>query len=59
MVEKEKKRDRSWARNQLGVELGVWFVSNAHPASRYVPDCPISDKAVSQCVNFPTIIAEE
>lgn len=59
LVEQEKKRDRSWARRELGVELGVWFVSNAHPASREVAGCPNSDTAVRRCINFPTIIETE
>jgi dTDP-4-amino-4,6-dideoxygalactose transaminase len=56
MVEPEKKKDRSWAIEELGVEPGVWFVSNIHPAPLTVKDCPNADSAVSQCINFPCLI---
>ncbi len=55
MVEPEKKRDISWAHKELGINLGVWFVSNIHPASWLVEGCPNADKAVKQCINFPTL----
>jgi dTDP-4-amino-4,6-dideoxygalactose transaminase len=55
LVETERKVDTSWAPKQLGVQLGVWFVSNVHPAAWQVIGCPNADKAVKQCVNFPTI----
>jgi len=54
MVEPGKKSDTSWAYKELGVSLGVWFVSNIHPATWQVDGCPNADKAVKQCVNFPT-----
>jgi len=56
MVEPEKKSDTSWAYKELGVSLGVWFVSNIHPASWRVEGCPNADRAVKQCVNFPGVI---
>jgi dTDP-4-amino-4,6-dideoxygalactose transaminase len=56
MVEPEKKSDTSWAYKELGVSLGVWFVSNIHPATWQVVGCPNADKAVKQCVNFPGLI---
>ena len=59
LVEEEKKKDRSWARQQLNVELGVWFVTHTHPAPFQVDGCPNADAAVSRCVNFPTIIESE
>jgi dTDP-4-amino-4,6-dideoxygalactose transaminase len=55
LVEPEKKKDRSWAVQGLGVELGVWYVSNIHPASWVVEDCPNANRAVAQCVNFPCL----
>jgi len=55
MVEAQKKQDTSWAYKELGISLGVWFVSNIHPVSWPVEGCPNADKAVRQCVNFPTI----
>lgn len=55
MVESEKKRDLAWAMKDPGVVPGRWFLSNIHPAKRSVPDCPNADKAVRQCINFPTL----
>jgi len=56
MVEHDKKRNTSWAEKELHVALGVWFVSNLHPVERKVEDCPNADKAVNQCINFPTLL---
>ena len=58
MVEPEKKKDRSWAYKELGIYLGVWFVSNIHPSSLPVDGCPNADSAVKACVNFPTLICK-
>jgi hypothetical protein len=55
LVNPEKKRDTSWSLKELGVEVGKWFVSNLHPSPRKISGCPEADKAVMQCVNFPTI----
>lgn len=55
MVEPEKKRDTSWAYKELGLSLGVWFLSNLHPANLTVNGCPNANKAVQQCINFPTL----
>ena len=56
MVEPGKKQDRSWAYKELGLFLGVWFASNLHPASWPVKGCPNADKAVKQCINFPSLL---
>jgi len=56
LVEPEKKRDRSWAVRELGVELGVWFISKTHPASRDIGSYPNADRAVAQCINFPGVL---
>lgn len=56
MVEPEKKEDTSWSLKELGVSLGVWFVSNIHPSKFSVDGCPNADKAVEQCINFPTLL---
>lgn len=56
IVEPEKKSDTSWAYKELGVSLGVWFVSNIHPASWRVEGCPNADRSVKQCVNFPGLM---
>jgi hypothetical protein len=55
IVEREKKLNTSWAVKDLRVDLGVWFVSNVHPAAWQVIGCPNADKAVKQCINFPTL----
>ncbi|NEO79674.1 aminotransferase class I/II-fold pyridoxal phosphate-dependent enzyme [Moorena sp. SIO4G3] len=55
LVEPEKKQNRFWAYKELGVSLGVWFVSNIHP-SQNVEGFVNADKAVSGCINFPCLI---
>ena len=56
LVEPEKKNDISWGYKELGITLGVWFVSNIHPVTWSVDGCPNADKAVKQCVNFPGLL---
>ena len=58
IVEPEKKSDTSWAFKELGITLGVWFVSNIHPTSWPIDGCPNADSAVKACVNFPTLICK-
>ena len=58
LVAPELKTDRSWSRRRLGVELGVWFVSNLHPSPRTVDGCPNADTAVKGCINFPTLLGD-
>jgi len=51
------KADLSWSKKELGVELGVWFVSQLHPAqNRLVPGCPKAETAVARCVNLPGLL---
>ena len=52
------KRDRTWARRELGVELGVWFVSQQHPSPLPVAGCPNGEDAVARCINFPTLLGD-
>jgi perosamine synthetase len=56
LVEPERKKDPSWAKRELGIELGVWFVSHIHPADWPVANCPRATEAVQRCVNFPSLI---
>lgn len=56
LVEREKKLDPTWAEKALGVELGVWFVSQIHPVRIKCEGCPNAEVAVERCVNFPTIV---
>lgn len=55
-VEEEKKKNIAWASKELGINLGVWFVSNIHPVQSNLADCPLANQAVRQCVNFPCIV---
>jgi dTDP-4-amino-4,6-dideoxygalactose transaminase len=57
-VDERMKLDTSWAKEQLGVELGVWFTANLHP-SLMLDGYPRADLAVRQCVNFPTILYDK
>ncbi|MFB3917200.1 MAG: DegT/DnrJ/EryC1/StrS family aminotransferase [Terriglobales bacterium] len=54
LVEPERKANPTWA-NALGVELGVWFVSQIHPVATPVTNCPAAAEAVARSINFPTI----
>lgn len=55
-VSPEKKRNLRWAEKELGILPGVWFLTNLHPAPQKVSGCPNADKAVLECINFPTIL---
>ena len=52
MVEAEKKQNRNWAMKNLGIDPGIWFISNVHPVTRDVVDCPNADIAVKKCKIF-------
>jgi dTDP-4-amino-4,6-dideoxygalactose transaminase len=56
LVEPEKKQNLSWAVQDPGVVPGRWFLSNIHPAPKKVSGCPNADKAVNECINFPTLL---
>lgn len=56
LVEPEKKENLNWLKDELGLEIGVWFVSNTHPMKQIIEGCPNADTAVRRCVNFPTIL---
>jgi dTDP-4-amino-4,6-dideoxygalactose transaminase len=56
LVEPAMKQNTEWAGRELGIDLGVWFVSHLHPSPRLVKNCPNADRAVAQCVNFPCIL---
>lgn len=56
LVEPEKKKDSRWAFDQLGMNIGVWYVSNLHPAPSRIKGCPNADKAVARCINLPCLI---
>ena len=55
LVEPERKADTSWSVRELGVRVGVWMVTNLHPAPSNVTGCPNADLAVRCCVNLPTL----
>jgi perosamine synthetase len=55
LVEPELKADTSWASEDLGVDVGVWFVSNVHPADVKLEDCANANIAVECCTNLPCL----
>ena len=59
MMERMRKEDPSWALRELGIDLGVWFVSHLHPSQIRIGDCPNAARAVENCVNFPTLLQPE
>ena len=52
LVPESMKHDTSWGKG-LGIEVGVWYVSNLHPTDQSVENCPHADEAVARCVNLP------
>lgn len=56
MVEPEKKLDLRWAREELKLQPGVWFLSHFHPAKDILEGCPNADAAVERCINLPTLL---
>lgn len=56
IVEPEKKKNTRWSYKDPGVQIGVWFISNVHPANRRISGCPNANIAVRQCINFPSIL---
>jgi dTDP-4-amino-4,6-dideoxygalactose transaminase len=56
MVEPERKRDVSWGRRELGVDVGVWFRGSIHPLDGSLPGLPNAAAAVASCVNLPCLI---
>ena len=53
LVEAERKRDPSWARAELGVDLGTWFTSLDRPEA--LAGNPNAAEAYARCVNLPTL----
>ncbi len=55
LVERHRKAEREWAFRELGLDVGVWFTSNIHPLSRWIPGCPRGREAAERCINLPTL----
>lgn len=56
LVEPERKSNTAWALKDLGITLGVWFLTNTHPAPSSIENCPNANKAVTECINFPCLL---
>jgi dTDP-4-amino-4,6-dideoxygalactose transaminase len=56
LVEPEKKINRRWAEEQLGVRIGVWFVGHLHPIQEVVDGCPNAAHAIERCINLPSLL---
>lgn len=59
LVPPEKKENHLWAKQDVGIQLGEWFVGSLHPLRGCVAGCPNAEIAIKQCVNFPTILNEK
>ncbi len=59
MVSPEMKTKTSWALDELGISVGLWFLGNLHPNMGRVPGCPRADEAVQRCINFPCLLEHE
>ncbi len=57
LVEPQLKEDREWARQELGIDLGVWFLGTNHPVPGVPENCPRAAEAVARCVNFPSLLS--
>jgi dTDP-4-amino-4,6-dideoxygalactose transaminase len=55
LVQAERKRDTSWAVEQLGIEPGRWYMTHTHPVRRTVLGCRNADRAVRECINLPCL----
>ncbi len=53
MVKPGQKTSHSWTLRALGIEAGVWFISNLHPSHRNIEGCPAANEAVHRCINLP------
>lgn len=56
LVPADRKADLSWARSELGLMPGRWFVSQVHPGPEKVRGCPAAEQAVKQCINLPCLL---
>lgn len=56
LVQPEKKKNIQWGVKDVGIEIGVWFVSHRHPAPGIIENCENSAIAVQQCINFPGLL---
>jgi len=56
LVDPSVKRNPHSIRDELGVEVGVWFVSHLHPARDELVGFKEADYAVERCINLPTIL---
>ncbi|TIC87196.1 DegT/DnrJ/EryC1/StrS family aminotransferase [Crenobacter intestini] len=55
-VDPALKADRHALENALGVEVGVWFTTPAHPVARTEAHCPRGMDACQRIVNLPTLL---
>ena len=56
LVDKDMKQNIDWAKTELNVKAGVWFISHIHPTYVFLSDCPNAQYAVERCINFPCIL---
>lgn len=54
-VPEAMKNDPSWARRELGFDVGLWFTGTHHPVDRNTGLCPVADACVRTVINLPTL----
>ena len=55
-VDPALKEGRHALEDALGVEVGVWFTTPAHPVARTEAHCPRGMDACQRIVNLPTLL---
>jgi perosamine synthetase len=57
LVDSALKKDVSSLREELGVEVGLWFTSHLHPVRDHLTGFRKADQAVAECINLPTLLS--
>lgn len=57
LVEPQMKTNHAWTKKSLGIKAGVWFTSHQHPAPCHFPELPQACRAISSCINLPTLLS--
>ncbi|MGH8687190.1 MAG: DegT/DnrJ/EryC1/StrS family aminotransferase [Burkholderiales bacterium] len=55
LVDPALKKDPRPIREELGVEVGGWYLSHLHPAKDDLEGFPNADRAIERCINLPTL----
>lgn len=59
LVGPDVKRNPAKLREELGVDIGVWFRSHLHPVIDDLSGFERADHAVASCINLPTLMERD